>query len=134
MPITETALVPLMPRDPASGRVLWTEANDTKLRRLRAEGNTWDTIAGALGLSRWTVIERGRKLGVRKPPPEVKPRTDLAREPLPAGHPESWGLLNAGTSLEGAAYPVQVRDRASRGGALRHAGAAHARDGEPPGQ
>lgn len=100
----------------------WTEANDLKLRRLRAEGNTWDAIAEALGVSRWTAIERGRKLGARRPPPEFKPRPNLARDPLPAGHRESWGLLNAGTSLAGAAYPVQALDRASRVPAPRHAG------------
>ena len=92
-------------------RLLWTEANDLKLRRLRAEGNTWDAIAEALCVTRWTAIERGRKLGARRPPPEFKPRPNLARDPLPAGHRDSWGLLNEGTSLEGAEYPLPVAAR-----------------------
>jgi hypothetical protein len=29
---------------------------------------------------------------------------DLRRGPLPAGHPDTWGLLTAGTVLEGAPY------------------------------
>ena len=28
-----------------------------------------------------------------------------ARSPLPAGHPESWGLITRGTCLEGAPWP-----------------------------
>jgi hypothetical protein len=31
---------------------------------------------------------------------------DPAREPLPAGHPLSWGLITAGTLLEGGRYPM----------------------------
>jgi len=89
-------------------KLLWTEASDARLRRLRAEGETWDAIAAALGVSRWTVIERGRRVGARKPPPEHRPTIDLAREPFPAGHPVSWGALNEGTVLEGAPYPWQV--------------------------
>ena len=51
----------------------WTEARDAQLRRFRAEGATWDVIAAALGVSRYTAIERGRRIGARKPPPEHKP-------------------------------------------------------------
>lgn len=86
-------------------KLTWTEAADTILRRLRAEGETWDSIAAALGLSRWTVIDRGRRIGARRPPPEFVPKPDLARPPLPAGHPISWGLLTQGTVLEGTPYP-----------------------------
>ena len=30
------------------------------------------------------------------------------RPPLPAGHPDTWGLINAGTCIEGAPYPFPV--------------------------
>ena len=40
----------------------WSEAADTILRRLRAEGETWDSIAATFGVSRWTAIERGQRL------------------------------------------------------------------------
>lgn len=86
----------------------WTEADDGKLRRLRAEGATWDAIAEALGLSRWMVIDRGRRLGARLPPPDHVPKPDLARPPLPAGHRTSWALLTDGTPLAGARYPFRV--------------------------
>lgn len=87
----------------------WTAAEDSQLRRLRAEGATWDAIAAVLHLTRWTVIERGRRLGVRRPPPDfVPPAEDPAREPLPAGHPRSWGAITAGSVLEGTSYPLPV--------------------------
>lgn len=39
-------------------------------------------------------------------PQESKPAdpTDLSRDPLPPGHPETWGAITAGTCLAGAAY------------------------------
>jgi len=93
----------------------WSEAADTILRRLRAEGEIWDSIAATLGVSRWTAIERGRRIGARRPPPEFVPKPDLARGPLRAGHPLSWGLLTRGTRLQGEPYPgpeSSERDRA----------------------
>jgi hypothetical protein len=44
-------------------RLLWTEAQDSQIRRLRTEGASWDTIAAVLGMARWTVIDRGRRIG-----------------------------------------------------------------------
>ena len=83
-----------------------------RLRRLRAEGVSWDSIAAASGLARWTVIERGRRIGARPPPREfVPPPEDPARDPLPAGHPRTWGVLIAGTVLEGVPYPLPVFPR-----------------------
>jgi DNA-binding XRE family transcriptional regulator len=85
----------------------WTEAQDLRLKRLRAEGVTWDAIAAILGVSRYTAIERGRKIGARRPPPEYRPPPeDPAREPLPPGHPRTWGAITAGTTLEGCPYPL----------------------------
>ncbi len=88
-------------------KLLWTEARDTQIRRLRAEGTTWDAIAHALLLSRFSVIERGRRLGARKlPAMPVVPHEDAERPPLPAGHPLTWGALLEGTILEGTPYPL----------------------------
>jgi len=87
----------------------WTDAQDAQLRRLRAEGATWDGIAAVLGLTRWAAMDRGRRIGARLPPPDfVPPPEDPAREPLPAGHPRSWNTINAGTVLEGTPYPLPV--------------------------
>jgi hypothetical protein len=86
-------------------KLLWTDDRDTSLHRLRAGGASWDRIAEALGISRWSAIERGRVLGAEAPPKPIAALPDPGREALPAGHPTSWGLLTTGTSLEGIAYP-----------------------------
>ena len=91
---------------------LWTDAQDTQLRRLRAEGACWDAIAAALGLTPWATIARGRLIGARLPPPDfVPPPEDPLREPLPAGDPRTWGPITAGTVLEGSPYPLPVFPR-----------------------
>jgi hypothetical protein len=90
-------------------KLVWTTAQDTQIRRLRAEGASWDTVAAILGLARWTVIDRGRRIGALRPPRQsVLPQEDPARDPLPPGHPRSWGVLTAGTLLEGTPYPLPV--------------------------
>jgi hypothetical protein len=88
----------------------WTQPADAQLRRLRAEGATWDAIAAAMRVSRSAVIEHGRRIGARLPPPDVVPEAvrelmDPAREPLRAGHPVSWRAITAGTLLAGSRYP-----------------------------
>lgn len=89
--------------------LVWTEAQDTTLRRLRAEGETWDAIAGVLGVARFTAIERGRRIGAPRPAPGPRIiREDPNRDSLPPGHPRSWGPLVAGTVLDGEAYPLPV--------------------------
>lgn len=93
-------------------KTVWTEGQDTQIRRLRTEGASWDIIALALGLARWTVIERARLLGVERPPAHAATVLDESeRPPLPAGHVESWGAINVGTSLDGAAFrpPGMIR-------------------------
>jgi hypothetical protein len=90
--------------------VVWTPELDERLLQLRLYGLTWDAIASAMRLGRNTVLERGRKIGARRPP---APRPAVAEEardrpPRQAGHPITWGLLNAGTVLEGEAYPYPV--------------------------
>jgi len=93
-------------------KFVWTDAQDTQIRRLRVEGASWDSIAAILGITRWTVIERGRRIGAQRPPPEfVPPPEDPARDPLPAGHPRSWGVINAGTALEDEPYPLPIFQR-----------------------
>jgi hypothetical protein len=92
--------------------LLWTDAQDTTLRRLRAEGETWEAIAAALGVARFTAIERGRRIGAPRPAPGPRIiREDPNREPLPAGHPRAWGALVAGTVLDGETYPLPVFSR-----------------------
>lgn len=93
-------------------KLTWTEAQDTQIRRLRMEGASWDAVAAVLGLSRWTVIDRGRRIGARTPPREfVPPPEDPGRDPLPAGHPRTWGALTEGTVLADAPYPLPVFPR-----------------------
>jgi hypothetical protein len=90
-------------------KLIWTDAQDTQIRRLRMEGASWDMIAAILGLARWTTIERGRHIGAQPPPREfVPPPEDPARDPLPAGHPRTWSVLTVGTVLENTPYPLPV--------------------------
>ena len=90
-------------------KLAWTLAQDTRLRRLRGQGATWDDIAAVLGLTRWTVIERGRRIGAQLPPPEFVPEPeDPDREAMPAGDPRSWGSITAGTVMDGEPYPLPV--------------------------
>ncbi len=85
----------------------WTNAQDIMIKRLRAEGATWDGVATALHLTRWTVIERGRRIGAHPPPADfTPPPEDPNRDPLPAGDPRSWEPLVKGSCLEGAPYPT----------------------------
>ena len=43
------------------------------------------------------------------PPREFVPRPeDPSRDPLPAGHPRSWGVITSGTLLEDTPYPLPV--------------------------
>ena len=73
-------------------KLTWTDAQDSQIRRLRAEGASWDAIAAALGFTRWAIIERGRRIGAQAPPREfVPPPEDPHRDPLPPGHPTQLG-------------------------------------------
>lgn len=92
-------------------RIVWTDALDAKLRALRFAGVTWDAIAVLMSMGRNSVLERGRKIGARRenqviPLPEPEEPRD--RPCLEAGHPRTWGMLTAGTSLEGSPYPYPV--------------------------
>ena len=93
---------------PMSRKIPWTDAQDMQIRRRRAEGASWEAIAADLALTLWAVTERGRRIGAGRPQGEFIPAPeDPEREPLPAGHPKSWDAINAGTVLEGAAYPFR---------------------------
>lgn len=93
-------------------KLFWTQARDHQIRKLRAERASWDAIAECLLLSRFTVIERGRRIGARKAPPAPRsPPEDVAREPLASGHPLSWEALTAGSSIEGSPYPLPLFHR-----------------------
>lgn len=97
---------------PKPSRHTWTAAEDMRLRRLRIEGATWEEIAANFGFTRWSVIERGRRIHARRPPSDfVPPPEDPDREPLPAGDAKSWGAINAGTVLEGDLYPLPMFPR-----------------------
>jgi hypothetical protein len=99
--------------------VTWTNQADARLVRLRGEGASIRNLATAFGLSRSAIAVRAGRLGLAlpsKPAPPAKtgPAPDLTRDPLPAGHPISWDLLTAGTSLEGAAYEIPDSQRLRR--------------------
>ena len=88
-------------------KIAWTEGQDMTIRRMRAEAASWDVIAISVGVTRWTVIERGRRLGARLPPPDFDPPpADPDRPSLPSGHPDTWGIIIKGTTLEGMPYPI----------------------------
>ena len=54
------------------------------------------------------------------------------RQPLPAGHPESWGLITRGTCLEGVPWPGPAAGSTPAGGgrAHGHRGRAGERNGD----
>jgi hypothetical protein len=78
---------------------MWTEDADQTIKEMRAAGATWSSIGACLGLSRNTVIERGRRLCAVAPvrlATSILSRNSLDdpnRDALPAGHPLTWGLI-----------------------------------------
>ena len=86
-------------------KTVWTDGQDAQIRRLRTEGASWEVVALALGLARLAVIERAREIGSERAPANAVAFLDESgREPLPAGHPDSWGAINRGTSLENVPF------------------------------
>lgn len=78
---------------------VWTAAADRVICMMREAGETWAAIGQRLGLSRNTVIERGRRLRAQAPPKTVlvaekQVSDDPNRLPLPAGHPVTWRLIS----------------------------------------
>jgi hypothetical protein len=87
----------------------WSEEQDIGLCAMTLQGRPWAEIARAVGHSRWSTIERARRLGVAwgRPRPVKKVASsarDAERDCLPAGHPTTWGLLTVGTVLEGSPF------------------------------
>jgi hypothetical protein len=80
---------------------LWTAQADLTIKDMRANGQTWAAIGRSLGLSRNTVIERGRRLRAMAPGKAVKAAVvklvsdDPNRTALPAGHPLTWKILTS---------------------------------------
>ncbi len=90
-------------------KLIWTEAQDLQIKRLRASRAVGVAIAAALGITVWAAADRARRIGARLPPPDyVPPPEDPEREPLPAGHPRSWNALLDGGVLTGTPYPFPV--------------------------
>lgn len=91
----------------------WADEMDVQLLALRGRKVAWNIIAQTMHLSRNTVIERARRIGVVKRSKigaAVVRRESDDRVPRPAGHPATWGAITHGTCLEGAAYPFPVFD------------------------
>ncbi len=87
-------------------RLEWTEARDSVLRGMRAEGRTWQEIGADLGVTPDVARERGRRIGTLAAGQAPNfPAEDPCRPPLPAGHPRSWGLLIENTVLAGTGWP-----------------------------
>ncbi|MBU6448035.1 MAG: AsnC family protein [Rhodospirillales bacterium] len=88
---------------------IWTQTADQAIVTMRSGGATWAAIGRQLGLSRNTVIERGRRLNAAlplRPVTVMKSRDedgldDPNRPSLRAGHPLTWGLLTDAPFPEG---------------------------------
>lgn len=90
-------------------KLVWTDAQDTTIRRMRAEGAPWDAIAELLRMTRYTVIQRGRLIGAQAPPSgHAPPRDDPNRDPLRPGDPRTWDPLVRDTFLDGVSYADAV--------------------------
>jgi len=103
-------------------RITWTAHADQKLAKMREHGISMRCMARAFGLSRSVITARARALGLEIPtrPAPVAQKASLlpdwGRDPLPAGHDLTWGLITQGTCLEGSCYtpPEPVRTRKPR--------------------
>ncbi len=91
-------------------KVEWSAALDERLRALRQAGLGWTLVAEELRLGRYTVIERGRRIGARRPRRAAGDADADARDRTawPPGHPVTWGVLTEGTVLAGQTYPYPV--------------------------
>ena len=102
-------------------RVRWTQQSDQKLAAMRKQGMSMRCMARSFGLSRSVITARARVLGLeiptrpQSPPQNASVPQESGREPLPAGHALTWGIITQGTCLEGSSYtpppPIRVRRR-----------------------
>ena len=101
-------------------RIKWTEAIDRALLNRVADRLTYFDLQEKFGIAASSLGRRAALLGlvearVPKGSPAkaavnpVGPAGSLMREPLKAGDPLSWGLINAGTILEGSPYDVPLK-------------------------
>ena len=85
----------------------YTDAEMQLVRDMRAAGQHWTVIGDRLGVCHSTARLLGKRLGLAGKVTQAEqaaPLPVINRETLPAGHPFTWGLLTAGTMLEGAEY------------------------------
>ncbi len=89
----------------------WTADLEARLATLRALGLGWSEAALAMRLGRNMVAEKGRQMGLGTAAgqrPLVPAPEPPDRPAWPPGHPACWGLITAGTLLDGAPYPYPV--------------------------
>jgi vancomycin permeability regulator SanA len=84
----------------------WTPDQDATIKRMCAAGATWAEIGLEMGLSRNTIIERGRRIGavpnLTQRVVEREPKFVGHRHPLPPGSAATWGLIAPGYE-----YPIR---------------------------
>lgn len=104
-------------------RPKWSAAADAALATLYADGKSLRKIASAMRVSRNAVVARACCLGLHAPRKAADRHaasasagntvrdaraanltTERTSDPLPAGHTLSWGLITAGTCLQGQPY------------------------------
>lgn len=107
-------------------KLTWTPKMDAVVRQMRIARASYEEIGRAVGVSRSSIIGRLPKLfpggvpSVRPPPPENRytlPQGGLPRDGdkvLVAGDPLTWGLITAGTLLDGVPYPIDPITRQLR--------------------
>lgn len=106
-------------------RIIWNDGMVATIRDMRQRGENLDAIGAALGLSRTTVGIKARQLaaaGVNVDLPKSAPLPQRARgyhdrdgsHCMLAGDPVPWGILTAGTLLDGVPYPVDPVTRQPR--------------------
>lgn len=85
-------------------RLAWTPEMDDLIRTMRAKRASWEQVAKALGVSRWSAVRRGEDVlkVVTPPAPTARPPTEREQAAedghyiLPVGHPISWGAIANG--------------------------------------
>jgi hypothetical protein len=92
----------------------WSAAELAIIVTMRASRETWDAIAGQIGTTRTTLTKQAVRMGLwtrgittgdTTPKAMRAEDPDRYRAPYPAGHAETWGVITAGTCLEGFPYP-----------------------------
>lgn len=74
-----------------NGQFVWTNERVAHLRKMLDEKRTYVHIAAVLGCGVSTVYHKANSATVRK-----KGDSKRTWEPLPAGHPATWGAISSG--------------------------------------